>query len=253
MAVRNFLQPLLEKRTVDPVKKRGASFLQLPSEPEQAGGGFLDELGGDDIKQKIAEAAFAETMREFGATGRVTPTVPYKEAAPSGLGEKVAKGLEYAFYPFTAVGIAGHEQEKAMLEAAGTITPEGKIRTTTLGETIEVKDWFPGGKKYEEFRQLPVTKQLAYELPAWIATSMVGGASGIRATLLPLTQQGRAIPTRIAAEFIRTGIAPIAGAEYGIGQVFRWTVGKPLEWVFGEIKGATTRAAFHKTPVYQIH
>ena len=145
--------------------------------------------------------------------------------------EIASKALEYGLYPITAVGMAlWHGEEVAMEEVArGTAvaikaTPEQRLEgmpgyiPSLVEKQISVKDFLPGGGKYQEYQKLPLKKQLLYEAPAWaVAALLIPSATALRT--------GLAAPAKVggvkgaAAIATRGALAPLAAYETGIGRI----------------------------------
>ena len=125
------------------------------------------------------------------------------------------KGLEYGVWPFTAFGIALHEYDKELeaAKAAGEPTPPLQMPATLE----EFKEWFPGGKTYEEYQKLSFGRQLFYEAPAWATTLLLPSATSLRATLAGTAGAG-GVKGAVATV---GGIAlkPLAGYEAIIGKI----------------------------------
>ena len=214
----------------------------------------------DDFEQVVPEGVKREqTWRELYET---TPTTA--ELAQRSAGEAltpVLKGLEYGLYPFAMVGM---ETQKAIEQPPFLSLPERERERAALlarGEKPpsfmeQLKEILPGGTKYEEYRDQPWYKQILSELPAWLATGGIG-ATSIRQALAKAAEK-ETTRLGLAAATTRGVLAPVAGAEWVMGQASKWVIGKPLSYVFGKvakvagkISDAQLRAAFEKTPVYQ--
>jgi hypothetical protein len=220
---------------------------------------FLNEKYPDDARQLTTDfiSAVNQTQPEFlGTQADYLKAHPIDKTALEkvlGVGTKTLQialaGLEYGFYPFTAVGMAQWAGMKAEPEIAGKVTPkaempefkmvEGKLVGVPEAEGFNIKDWLPGGEKYKEYRSLPLSQQLLYEAPAWaLASLFLPSATSLRAGLAPTTRAGGAAGA--AATVARGALAPIAGIERAVAYIpskiiqkimsMRWTSAQKAIW-----------------------
>lgn len=171
------------------------------------------------------------------------------------------KGLEYgvgalerAFYPFALTGMTTRQipqlPELAMRRGEfegvprptegyniwGLPTEElpplkerwGKF-TERLGEVL------PGGREYEEYREIPLWQQMLWESPAWVGAAGAPTIGMGRAALGPIAA-GRGAPA-IGAKVARGALAPAeAVLEKAPAKALEYAIGKPLKWVAGKVK-----------------
>lgn len=179
------------------------------------------------LKDKIAKEEENLSFAEYRASGKGSgqlhppkeeptkePTYKYPFWQPTKPSEKIsidwAKGLEYAMYPFSLVGMSQPRMEK-------DIKPED-WRARPIGERLRAM--LPGGEVYEEYRERPTWEQLLAEAPAWALTGKVPTAMALRA--------GLATKAGVAPKVIRAALAPIAAVEKAPVVAIKYGVAKPL-------------------------
>ena len=164
-----------------------------------------------------------DILPEGGFPGGIQPTGQPEISLAEDF-KPIVKGVEFATLPFTEFGIFSREMEKA-LEREGvvseTITPiQPSPKPIILDKGDEIKQYLPGGAKYEEFRALPLSEQLRHEAPAWALLLLAPSATALRAGLagrtgvLPTTARGALTPLESIETAQAFVIDKTVGASY---------------------------------------
>lgn len=160
-----------------------------------------------------------------------------------------ARGLEYAFYPFTFTGQAirggvkeiGEKFQKPIDWSAelGRLTRKPEI-TPLSGEEFKTgwQSILPGGEKYEEYRELPLWQQMLWESPAYLGAAALPAAATLRAGLAPAAARpglAGVLPTAARAALAPPAVAEAvigAGLKYGIIIPAKYAIAVPIKKAF---------------------